>query len=248
MKVSIITVSYNSINTIERTILSVLKQTYTNIEYILIDGNSVDGTFDIIKRYSHNIYKSISEKDNGIYDAMNKGLRIASGDIICFLNSDDIFYNNNIITEVVAEFKFTDYQIVYGDVVLFKENIYKITRYYSSKNFNYKMLKFGLMPAHQAMFIKRDVFIKYGLFSVNFKIAGDFDWVARVFKNNLISCKYIPKIYVRMQVGGVSTSGINGKIRIYLETYKSCKINGIQTNYLFLFVKYFYKIFEFKII
>ena len=243
MKVSIITVTYNSIKTIERTILSVLNQSYKDIEYILIDGNSDDGTINIIKSYEYRINKFISENDKGIYDAMNKGLEIASGDIICFLNSDDIYSNNFIISEVISQFnENTNIDIIYGDIFFFRDNIDKIVRYYSSKHFNYKKLKFGLMPAHQAMFIKKTIFTNYGNFSLNYKIAGDFDWVARVFKNNQINYKYIPVVLVRMQVGGISTNGLKSKITIFLETMRSCKNNDIKTNYIFLFMKYIFKL------
>jgi glycosyltransferase involved in cell wall biosynthesis len=247
LKVTIITVAFNSEDTIERAVLSVLNQTYTNIEYIIIDGNSNDNSVNILNKYSHKFFKLISENDEGIYDAMNKGLKLATGDIICFLNSDDIYFNENTIIDVVSEFNNNKLDIVFGDVVFFKDDINKITRYYSSKFFNFKMLKYGLMPAHQSIFIKKNIFEKYGNFSVNFKIAGDFDWVARVFKDDFVSYKYVEKIFVKMQVGGISTSGLKSKLKINLETLKSCKINGIDTNYFNLLIKYFYKIFQFKL-
>ncbi len=242
MKVSIITVSYNSKNTIERTILSVLNQTYNNIEYIVIDGNSIDGSIDIINRYKTNISKFISEQDNGIYDAMNKGIKLATGEIICFLNSDDIYMNHNTISEVVSEFMINNYDIIYGDVIFFKDNINKIVRHYSSKNFNFKMLKFGLMPAHQSIFIKNKIFLKFGNFTIKYKIAGDFDWVVRVFKDNKINYKYIPKVFVKMQLGGISTNGLKSKFLINYEILQSLKYHKIYSNYFMISLKYFYKI------
>ncbi len=247
MKVSIITVTYNSSNTIERTINSVLDQNYQNIEYIIIDGGSTDNTIQIINKYRNRISKIVSEKDKGIYDAMNKGVYFANGDLICFLNSDDIYFDNNIINIVVQEFINNNIDLVYGDVVFFKKNINKFTRYYSSKIFNLKMLKYGIMPAHQSMFIKKDIFDKFGNFSIKYKIAGDFDWVLRVFKNNTIKSKYLNKVLIKMQYGGVSTSGLKSKLLINSETLVSCRENGIKTNYLLLLLKYLFKIFQYRI-
>lgn len=250
MIISIITAAYNSADTIADTIESVLHQTYKDIEYWIIDGKSKDDTIDIARRYDP-MFKGkmhiICEQDKGIYDAMNKGIKLCTGEIIGILNSDDYFTSDNIIEHIVKEFennKETD--AVYGDIhFIHNGEPEKIVRYYSSALFRPFWLRFGFMPAHPSFYAKREVYEKYGLYSLDYKIASDYDMMVRLFHKHKIRAKYIKKDFVTMRTGGVSTKNIRNRLLITQEDIKACKNNGMYTNFLFISIKYFYKIFEF---
>ncbi len=244
MRVSIITVCYNSAATIEDTITSVLSQDYKNIEYIVIDGGSSDATLDIINKYREQISIVISEPDKGIYDAMNKGIKNATGDIVGILNSDDFYETQDVITEVVDNFDVgTD--MVFGDLIFVKpENIKKITRFYSLPHFKAWKLRFGWMPPHPATFIKKSVYDKYGLYKINYKISADYEVFVRFLLVNKVNFKHINKILVRMRDGGVSTSGLKSSLTLNKEIVKACKENGVYTNILILMSKLPFKLLE----
>lgn len=249
MKVSIITVTYNSAVTIKDTIESVIAQDYSNIEYIIIDGASSDNTMHIIEGYRDKIsLKVVSEPDKGIYDAMNKGIRAATGDLIGILNSDDFFSSPCVIKSIVNAFnEFPNSDAVYGDVHFVNaDNLNKPTRYYSSRVFKPSLLRFGFMPAHPALYIKKAIYDKFGLYKTDYKIASDFEIIARFFYKYAIQSKYLPIDMVTMRVGGVSTKNIKSKIILNKETVRACKENGVKTNLLMILSKYFYKIFELK--
>lgn len=244
MKVSIITVVLNNRDTIEDCMLSVFNQSYPDIEYIIIDGGSVDGTVDIIKKYESKIAKWVSEPDGGIYDAMNKGIKLASGDIIGILNSDDVYINDDVISEVVREFKNKDVDSIYGDLVYVRrDDLNKVVRYYNSGRFNRQRLSWGFMPAHPTLFVKRRIYDEFGLFKQEYKISGDFELIARIFGKGSISCSYINKPIIKMRTGGVSSS-LRNKIKLNKEIYKACKENGIRTNYVLLALRSIYKLSE----
>lgn len=244
-KVSVITVCYNNALTIERAVLSVKSQSYKNIEYIVVDGQSSDLTFDIVKKFSF-VDKLISEKDSGIYDAMNKGVSFASGEIIAFLNADDFYKGSNIIEQVVKKMLSSQLDAVYGDVDFFApKNVNKIVRRYSSKNFSSKKLAYGFMPAHPALFMKKNIYKAVGRFNIKYRIAGDFDFIVRAFQNNNLRYLYVPEVFVSMQTGGISSSGIKATLTLNKEIMQSCQENGIDTNWIKLISRYFVKIFEF---
>lgn len=248
-KISLITVTFNSDKTLADTIKSVLSQTYKNYEYIIIDGNSQDNTIDIIKNYSPLFYNRlnwISEKDDGLYDAMNKGIKLATGDIIGILNSDDFFTNNNILESVALSFKNNpNIQAIYGDIHFVNpENPNKCIRYYSSKIFKRFLMRFGFMPAHPSFYIKKECFDKYGLYKTDYKIAADFEFLLRTIFVNRISTLYIPLDMVTMRTGGSSTSGIKSHKQIMKEHIRACNENKIYTNCFILSLRYFYKITE----
>lgn len=239
MKVSIITVVRNNKETIRDAIESVLNQTYKDIEYIVIDGASTDGTVEVIKSYEESIAKFISERDNGLYDAMNKGLALASGDIVGILNSDDFYIDEFVIERVVKEFKSRHVDSVFGDLVYIKpDNLDKTVRYYDSGHFNPKKFAYGWMPAHPTFFVKNDVYKKYGLFRVDLKIAADFDLLVRFLYTHKISYGYIKKVLVKMRTGGVSTSGFKSLVVLNREILQVCRDNGIKTNLLKVYSKY----------
>lgn len=245
-KVSIVTVVKNAETTIQRAMESVLNQSYKNIEYIVIDGLSSDHTLNVIKKYEHQISIILSEADNGIYDAMNKGLSRATGDIIGFLNADDFFANEKVVELIVEDFINNSLDAIYGDVQYFSpKNINQIIRTYHSDKFKPSLIRNGIIPAHPTLFLKKTIYKKYGLFNTKYKIAGDFDFIARIFIDGSIRYSYIPQTLVKMGYGGVSTSGWRSAITINQEIYHSCQVNGIKTSYLRLMLRYFKKISEF---
>lgn len=246
MKVSIITIVYNNAATIGDTIDSVLSQTYPDIEYIIVDGKSTDGTVDIIESYGSRITKFVSEKDRGLYDAMNKGIKMATGDVVGILHSDDLFKNNHVIETVAAAFKSVNTDSVFGDVVYVKrDNPEKVVRYYRSKNFKLNDFKKGMMPGHTSFFVKRVLFDKYGLYNTSYKISADFDLLLRYLYVHGISYHYIPQVLIIMRMGGVSTQGIRSVILMNKENLQICRENKVKTNLLRIYSKYFHKIFQF---
>ena len=246
MKISIITVCYNSEQTLRDTIESVLAQDYSNIEYIIIDGESNDGTLNIIREYENRIDTIISEPDDGIYDAMNKGIHFATGDVIGILNSDDLFEYPGVISDVLDQFKFNPkVSLIFGDVVLVQpSNTQKIVRFYDSNKFRTWKLRFGWMPPHPASFFKRSAYEKVGNYSLNYKIAADYELFVRMLMVHKSPYSRINKVLVRMRAGGLSTSGIKNSILLNSEIVKACKNNGVYTNLLLVLLKVPFKLLE----
>jgi glycosyltransferase involved in cell wall biosynthesis len=243
--VSIITVSYNSLKTISDTINSVLSQAYKNIEYIIIDGSSTDGTPDIIKSFGKLISKFVSEPDKGIYDAINKGIKLATGDIIGILNSDDFFYDDFVVEKIVNAFIESDADAVIGDVQFVDpKKTSRIVRYYSSKKFNPLKFKYGFMPAHPSFYAKRGLFKKLGYYKTDYKIAADYELLIRFLNINNIRYKYLEMPFVSMRTGGVSTKSLYSNWLLNKEIVRACRENGIYTNFLFVYSKYFLKLSE----
>lgn len=248
MKISIITATYNSAETVRDTIESVLLQDYNDIEYIIIDGGSKDNTLDIVYEYKDKIFKVISEPDKGIYDAMNKGIKLATGDVVGILNSDDFYTSNNVISKIVTEFKNNrNVDAVYGDIhFVSSDDLNTCVRYYSSKMFHSGFMRFGFMPAHPSFYVKRECYMKYGVYSLDYKISADFDLLVRFICKYKISCKYIPMDFVTMRRGGASTAGIKSKITLNEENIRACKKYGLYTNRTFMASRYLYKMFELR--
>ena len=223
MKVSIITATYNSAETVRDTIESVLLQNYKDIEYIIIDGGSKDNTLDIVYEYKNKITKVISEPDKGIYDAMNKGIRLATGDVVGILNSDDFYTSSDVITRIVSEFKNSKgIDAVYGDIhFVSSDDLSTCVRYYSSKIFHPNLMRFGFMPAHPSFYVKRECYLKYGAYSLDYKISADFDLLVRFICKHNISLKYISMDFVTMRQGGASTAGIKSKITLNKENIRA---------------------------
>lgn len=238
MKVSIITVVWNNKDTIRDAIESVLNQTYKDIEYIIVDGASSDGTIEIIQNYGDKITKFVSEPDNGLYDAMNKGIRLATGDVVGILNSDDCYIDEFVIEKIVKIFEEKEVDSVFADLVYVKpDNLENIVRYYdSSKGFPNKF-QYALYPAHPTFFVKRWVYEKYGLFKTDYKIAADFDLMARFLYTRKISFSYLKEPIIKMRMGGVSTSLSSIWINS-LEQLRVCRENKIKTNIFKILLKY----------
>lgn len=246
MKVSIVTPVYNRADCIENCLLSVADQTYPNIEHILVDGGSTDGTIEIIKKNINSKTIFFSEPDNGIFDALNKGLDKSSGDVVLVLNSDDYLVDKNIINEITKIFFDTHCEIVYGDVCFFNPKNNKIIRRFNSGFFSPDKIQFGFQPAHPAMFIKKTIYNEYGKYNTNFKIAGDFEFIARIFSGRRLNFFYLKKILVHMRSGGVSTSfNLKSKILLNKEILLACKKNGIKTNLIKILCRYFFRISEY---
>ena len=249
MKITIITVTFNCQNTIKKTIESVINQTYKEIEYIVIDGNSKDNTNNIINNYKERITYYISENDHGIYDAINKGIEIAKGEFIIILHSGDIFYNNSTIEQAVNQIQKNINTDIFFSNIFFVENLdnKKITRRYSSEYFKPFMFRFGFMPAHTSTIIRKTCFENIGLYNVNYKIASDFDLLFNFIYLNKIKYKYIDMNFTYMTIGGVSTSGFKSIIRINNEILHSLKSHNVYSNKLFIYFKYIFKIWSFII-
>lgn len=248
MKISVITVTYNSDKTLRDTINSVLAQTYEDIEYIVVDGLSKDKTVDIIREYEPQFagrMKWISEKDSGLYDAMNKGIRMATGDVVGILNSDDFFSSNDVIEKVVAGFT-KDTDAVYGDIHFVNpDNLQRCVRYYSSKIFKRSLMRMGFIPAHPSFYCRKECFEKFGYYKTDYKIAADFDLLLRFIYIHQIRIKYLPVDMVTMRLGGASTDGWKSRLVMMNEHLRSFKENGVKTNRFWLSLRYFYKITEY---
>jgi glycosyltransferase involved in cell wall biosynthesis len=246
MKISIITVVFNGEASIARAIESVLDQKNVEIEYIVIDGASQDRTLEVIAPYKAKLSCLLSEKDTGIYDAMNKGIKLATGDVIGFLNADDFYSNSLVLSDVIAEFIDPSVDAVYGDLEYFRAlRPSKIVRTYRSNQFHSAQLKRGLMPAHPTLFLRKNVYERFGLFDSSYKIAGDFEFVVRIFKDESLSFRYIPQKMVKMQMGGISTMGLSSTILLLNENIRACLKNGISTNYYYVLSRYPRKLLEF---
>ena len=220
VKVSIVTATYNSAHTLGATMKSVLKQTYSDIEYIVVDGSSTDNTKDVIRQYEPQFsgrLKWVSEKDGGIYDAMNKGIRMVTGDIVGILNSDDYFTGDDVIERMVVNFDDPNIDAVYGDIHFIHDGEPdKIVRYYSSKPFRPLWLRFGFMPAHPSFYCRRSVYEKAGLYKTDYAIGSDYEMMVRLFMVHRINARYIPIDFVTMRTGGASTKNVKSRLTHHL--------------------------------
>lgn len=248
-KISIVTITWNSAVTLRDTIESVLLQDYKNIEYIIVDGLSSDNTVEIIKDYEPKFngrMKWISEKDRGLYDAMNKGIKMASGDIVGIINSDDFFHRSDVISKVAEAFKLDrNIEALYGDVRFVNENnLEKTVRYYSSKNFKPWRFRFGFMPAHPSFYTYKHNFEKYGYYQYDYHIAADYELLVRFLYKYHLKAKYLSLDFMKMRTGGRSTASWKSNFILNKEIVRACKENGIWTCMPLLFLKYFVKIFE----
>jgi glycosyltransferase involved in cell wall biosynthesis len=246
MKVSIITIAYNSAETIADTAKSVVDQTYPNIEYIIIDGASKDGTLDQLTPFKHRIARIVSEKDNGIYDAMNKGIRLASGEIIGVLNSDDLYADRRVIEDIVHLFEKSGSDAAYADLEYVRRDDHsQVTRRWKAGPYTEGQFLKGWMPPHPTFFVKRRVYEQWGLFNTDLKSAADYEIMLRFIHKHHISVAYLPRIITKMRVGGVSNASLRNRIRANIEDRLAWKINGLQPGWFTLTRKPLSKILQF---
>lgn len=248
MKISIVTVTYNSASTLRDTIESVLAQTYKNIEYIVVDGLSKDNTMDIVREYEPRFngrMRYVSEKDSGLYDAMNKGIKMATGEVVGIINSDDFYHRKDIIQLVAETMSDKRVQAVYGDVRFVNPNDLKTTvRYYSSRIFRPSLFRYGFMPAHPTFFTYKRFFDEFGYYKLNYKIAADYELLVRFLYGHAVQVQYMQTDFMKMRTGGVSTASVKSNILLNKEIVRACKENGVWTCFPMLMFKYFIKVFE----
>lgn len=243
MKVSIITVAYNAASTIAETLQSVARQDYVDIEHIVVDGGSIDGTLSIIQGCS-SVSRFASGPDRGIYDAMNKGHALATGDVFGILNADDLYANDRVISIVARIMEQEQLDVVFGDVSFFSKEPERVVRRYRSSSFRPSRIAWGWMPAHPALFLHRRVFERLGGYRTDYQIAGDFEFIARAFTSSGLRYRYLPEVLVNMRMGGVSTAGLRNTLLLNREVLKACRENGIYTNPLMILSKYPLKLLE----
>ena len=248
MKISLITVTFNSASTLRDTFDSVLKQEYVDYEYIVVDGGSKDTTVDLIKEYEplfNGRMRWISERDNGMYDGINKGIRMSTGDVVGIINSDDFYHRTDIFNIIADAFDDRSIQAIYGDVRFVNpDNLQKTVRYYDSSSFKPSKFRWGWMPAHPSFFTYRENFERCGYYKENYKIAADYELLIRHLYVNKVPYKYLPVDFLMMRTGGKSTSGLKSTIVLNKEIVRACRENGLWTTLPMLYLKYFVKIKE----
>ena len=244
MKISIITITYNSASSLQRALDSVQSQTYKDIEHVIIDGASTDGTRKLIEAYAkqHKNVKWVSEKDNGIYDAINKGIRLATGDVIGFLHSDDMLYSVDSIGQIAAALEQNQADVVYGDLQYMRGN--KVVRRWKSNTFNPRALKYGWMPPHPTVYVRREVYQQVGEYDSWFRISADYDMILRIFTAGY-NTHYIPEVLVCMETGGASNKNTKARLSKTMEDYIVLKKNHVGAGYLTVACKQLRKVKQF---
>ncbi|RIV21224.1 glycosyltransferase [Fibrisoma montanum] len=238
MKVSIITVVFNGAEHIRDCIESVLGQTYPDIEYIIVDGQSTDGTVDIVRSYGSRVARFVSESDKGLYDAMNKGVGLATGEVVGMLNADDFYRHNRVIENMVATFKRTGSDGVYGDMLYVDRNDPKqLKRYWRSGWYREGDFLWGWMPGHLSFFAKRWAYEQYGLFRLDMKSAADYELMLRFIHKHKLRLAYMDEVTIVMRAGGISNSSLGNRLRANREDRLAWKVNGIQPYFFTLWLK-----------
>lgn len=246
MKISVITASFNNADTIEDTIRSVLEQDFTDVEYIIVDGASSDKTLEIVEKYRSEISKIVSEKDNGIYFALNKGIELASGDVIAFLHADDLYANAHVLSDVMKRFAEKKVDSVYGNLFYVDRiDTSKVLRNWKSGVYKDGLFLKGWMPPHPAFFMKKECYRKFGVFNTTFVSAADYELMLRMLHKNKISTDYIPEVLVKMRAGGTSNVSFKNRIRANREDRRAWKVNGLKAGLFTMIRKPLSKVFQF---
>jgi len=236
---------FNNAGTLSDTIASVASQDYDDIEYIIVDGGSTDGTLNIIKEQAKKITKWISEKDSGIYDAMNKGLRMATGDVIGILNADDLYEDDTVVGDVMKTFVDAKADAVYGDLVYINKENTKIIRYWQSGPFYKNNFLYGWMPPHPSFFVKKKLYDIHGCFNTMFRSAADYELMLRLIHKHKVVIAYLPKILVKMRVGGQSNASISNRIKAIKEDISAWRINELRPYFFTIALKSLRKVSQF---
>lgn len=238
MKISIVTVTYNAERFLENCIASVVSQKFANIEYIIIDGASTDSTLHIVSRFNDKITKIVSEKDNGMYDALNKGIKMATGDVVGLLNADDFFADNEVVGEIADAFLQSGADVLYGDLwYVDQNNPDKVLRRWKSKPYHHDMFQWGWMPAHPTFYAKRELFEQLGYYRLDMGSAADYELMIRFMHKFKSKAVYLPKLMVKMRAGGMSNSSVEARLKANQADLEAMKINGIRFPKLAAFLK-----------
>ena len=238
MRISIITVCLNSAGTIGDALESVGRQTFRDVEHIVVDGVSTDGTQEIVSAFTPKVARLISEPDRGLYDAMNKGVAAATGDIIGYLNSDDVYADSDVLQKVVRVFADENVDGCYGDLVYVQQDdMSRVVRYWRSRPYSPGLVERGWMPAHPTFFVKRSILQKLGGFDIRYRYQSDYELMVRLFLKERISAVHIPEVLVRMRTGGQTNRSIRNIVKGNLEAYRACRENGIKVSPLFILQK-----------
>lgn len=247
MKISIVTPAYNSAKTIRHTIESVARQTYLNVEYIIVDGGSKDATAKIVAQYPDVVDLFISESDRGVYDAMNKGICLASGDIVAILNSDDFYTHSRVLEQIVTAFRQTGVDSVYGDLQYVNHHRpNEVIRHWESGEFVRENFLAGWMPPHPAFFVKKSVYQRYGLFNLNLQSSADYELMLRFLYKHRISTSYVQDVLVRMRTGGMSNASWRNRWRANQEDRMAWRMNGIKPRFYTTILKPLRKLQQFR--
>lgn len=247
MKLSIITVVFNNEKTIKNAIESVISQTYQNIEYIIIDGGSTDNTVKIISKYRDKIAYFVSENDQGIYHAMNKGLAVANGDVIGILNSDDLYFDKQVVENVMYQFKNNNsLDIVYGSLEYVKgSDVNKVVRNWKSKPYRSSFFEFGDVPPHPTLFLRNHVYESIGTFNLQFKLAADYEFMLRLFKSNLFTSMYIDQVFVKMRLGGATNQNFTNIWKQNREILNAWRINNFIAPFYLMPIRIFKRLYQY---
>lgn len=232
MKISIITVCYNSEKTIDRTLRSVRNQTYGNIEHIVVDGGSKDNTLQVVAAEGPHVAKLVSESDSGIYDAMNKGLALATGEVVGFLNSDDVFAHSEVVSKIVQAMANPAIEACYGDLVyVAQDDMNKVVRYWKSREYNHGLFDQGWVPAHPTFYARRGLYQKYGGFDLDLRLAADFDILLRFFEVHKIASAYVPEVLIKMRLGGATNVSIGNVFLQNMEIARAFRKYGLKLGF-----------------
>lgn len=235
MKISIVTVAFNSARTIGDTLRSVAAQTHPDIEHIVVDGGSTDGTLSVVRDHGQRVARLVSEADRGIYDAMNKGLALATGDVVGFLNSDDLFDNEHTIAHLARALDAAAIDAAFGDLVFVApNNVQKVVRYWRSRNHRKGACAHGWMPPHPTFYVRREVLLRNGGFCLDFRLQADFELSLRLFEIQRIRATYLPEVLVRMRMGGATTGSLRNIVRGNMEAALACRRNGFPGGLQFI--------------
>ena len=246
MKISVITATFNSADTIKDALDSVAQQSYSNIEHLIIDGQSKDTTLDIVKNYSNSKMHFRSESDSGIYDALNKGIIYSSGDVVGFLHADDVFESNGVLSTIAEAFSDPNVDAIYGDLIYVrKENIQQVVRYWRAGNYRKNSFYHGWMLPHPTLYVRRAVYEKYGGFNTSYRISADYDLVLKMFTRPGFRATYIPDVLVKMRLGGVSNGSLRQVLRKSSEDYRILRAHGVG-GWLSLVAKNIRKLSQFR--
>jgi glycosyltransferase involved in cell wall biosynthesis len=238
MKFSIVTVVRNGAATIAHAISSVANQQWRDIEHIVVDGASTDGTLEVIERYRGTLGQIVSEPDRGIYDGMNKGLAMATGDVVGFLNADDMYADDRVLADVACCFQEPEVEAVYGDLVYVNSTEpHRVVRYWRSGEFRPGRFKSGWMPAHPTFFVRRRLYEQFGGFDLSFRLQSDFDLTMRLLEVHRIRAVYLPRVLVRMRLGGATNRSVANVIKGNIEAYRACRKNAVRVSPLFIVKK-----------